>query len=109
MLLFFETIPESERTSLLTLYNVANSAALAVGSLIGAALLQTVGISIAGYLTVFGCSTLLRLLTMVLLRRIPVTNVMSAAVPVRPLSVRSSGESLDAPILPGLPDQTSDE
>lgn len=109
VLLFFETIPETERTSLLTLYNVANSAALAVGSLIGAALLQTVGISVAGYLTVFGCSTLLRLLTMVLLRRIPPTNVMSAAVPVRPLSVRSSGESLDAPILPGLPDQTSDE
>ena len=28
VLLFFETIPEAERTSLLTLYNVANSAAL---------------------------------------------------------------------------------
>ncbi len=109
VLLFFETIPESERTSLLTLYNVANSAALAVGSLIGAALLQTVGISVTGYLTVFAASTLLRLVTMVLLRRIPTTNVLSAAVPVRPLSVRSSGESLGAPILPGLPDQTSEE
>ena len=105
MLLFFETIPESERTSLLTLYNVANSVALATGSLIGAALLQCVGISVAGYLTVFVASTLLRLSTMFLLRRIPKTTVLSAAVPVRPLSVRSSGESLDAPILPGLPDQ----
>ena len=106
VLLFFETIPENERTSLLTLYNVANSIALAVGSLIGAGLLKWVGISVAGYLTVFAASTLLRLLTMLLLRRIPTTTVMSAAVPVRPLSVRTSGESLDAPILPGLPDQT---
>ena len=109
VLLFFETIPESERTSLLTLYNVANSVALAAGSLIGAGLLQWVGISVAGYLTVFAASTVLRLLTMLLLRRIPTTTVLSAAVPVRPLSVRSSGESLDAPILSGLPDQTTDE
>ncbi len=109
VLLFFETIPESERTSLLTLYNVANSVALAAGSLLGAGLLKWVGISVTGYLTVFAASTLLRLLTMLLLRRIPTTTVMSAAVPMRPLSVRSSGESLDAPTLPGLPDQTTDE
>ena len=108
VLLFFETIPENERTSLLTLYNVANSIALAVGSLIGAGLLKWVGVSVTGYLAVFAASTLLRLLTMFLLRRIPTTTVMSAAVPVRPLSVRSSGESLDAPILPGLPDQTDE-
>lgn len=106
VLLFFETIPENERTSLLTLYNVANSIALAAGSLIGAGLLKWVGISVAGYLTVFAASTLLRLLTMFLLRRMPTTTVLSAAVPVRPLSVRTSAESLDAPILPGLPDQT---
>ena len=106
VLLFFETIPEAERTSLLTLYNVANSAALAAGSLIGAGLLNWTGISVTGYLIVFAASTMLRLMTMLLLRRIPATTVMSAAVPVRPLSVRSSGESLDAPILSGLPDQT---
>ena len=106
VLLFFETIPEAERTSLLTLYNLANSIALAAGSLIGAGLLKWVGISVEGYLAVFAASTLLRLLTMLLLRRIPTTTVMSAAVPVRPLSVRPSAESLDAPILPGLPDQT---
>ena len=77
-----------------------------MGSLIGAGLLKWAGISVAGYLIVFAASTVLRLLTMLLLRRIPTTTVLSAAVPVRPLSVRSSGESLDAPILPGLPDQT---
>ena len=106
VLLFFETIPENERTSLLTIYNVANSMALTAGSLIGAGLLKWVGIGVAGYLTVFAASTLLRLLTMLLLRRIPSSTDLSAAVPVRPLGVRSSGESLNAPILPGLHDQT---
>jgi len=105
VLLFFETIPEGERTSLLTLYNVANSVALAVGSLIGAVILNGLGISATSYLWVFGASTFFRGLTLVLLRRIPKTSVESAEVPMRPLSIRSSGESLDAPVLSGLPDQ----
>lgn len=106
VLLFFETIPESERTSLLTLYNVANSVALAIGSFIGAAILNGLGLSLNSYLWVFAASTLFRGFTLVLLRRIPMTSVESAEVPMRPLSIRSSGESLDAPVLPGLPDQT---
>lgn len=106
VLLFFETIPESERTSLLTLYNVANSVALAVGSIIGAAILNTLGVTTTSYLWVFAASTLFRGLTLFLLRRIPMTSVESAEVPMRPLSVRSSGESFDAPVLSGLPDQT---
>lgn len=109
VLLFFETIHESERTSLLTLYNVANSAALATGSLIGAAILKGVGVSITGYLWVFAASTMLRLLALLLLRRVPDTIVLSDMVPVRPMSVRASGDSLDSPILSGLPDQVNEE
>lgn len=108
VLLFFEAIPESERTSLLTLYNVANSAALAIGSLIGAAILKGVGVTIAGYLCVFAGSTALRLLALLLLRRVPATIVLSNNVPVRTLSVRAAGESLDSPILSGLPDQVNE-
>ena len=109
VLLFFEAIHETERTSLLTLYNVANSVALAIGSLIGAAILQTVGVSIMGYLWVFGASTLIRTLALLLLRRVPATIVLSDNVPLRMLSVRASSESLDSPILSGLPDQVNDE
>jgi MFS family permease len=105
VLLIFETIPESERTSLLTLYNLANSIALAAGSLIGAAILKGVGVGVVGYLSVFAASTVLRTATLLLLKRVPATFVTSDAVAVRPLSVRASGESLDVPILPGLPDQ----
>lgn len=108
VLLFFEAIHESERTSLLTLYNVANSAALAVGSLIGAAILQGVGVSITGYLCVFAGSTIIRALALTLLSRVPATVVMSDNVPVRSLSVRASGETLDSPILSGLPDQVNE-
>ena len=108
VLLFFEAIDESERTSLLTLYNVANSAALAGGSLIGAAILKWVGVSVTGYLCVFGVSTILRALALLLLRRVPPTVVLSDNVPVRSLSVRATGESLDSPILSGLPDQVND-
>lgn len=71
VLLFIETIPEFERTSLLTLYNVANSLGLAVGFVIGAIILNVVGISIVAYLWVFGASTIVRLLTLALLRRVP--------------------------------------
>lgn len=109
VLLFFETIHESERTSLLTLYNVANSAALAFGSLIGAAILKGVGVSVTAYLYVFAASTILRSLALLLLKRVPETIVLSDNVPVRPLSVRASGDSLDSPILSGLPDQVNEE
>jgi len=105
VLLFFEAIHESERTSLLTLYNVANSAALAAGSLIGATILKSVGGSITGYLCVFAGSTIIRTLALLLLRRVPATVVLSDNVPVRSLSV---GQSMDSPILSGLPDQVND-
>ena len=85
VLLFFETIPESERTSLLTLYNVANSIALALGSLIGAVILNGLGISATSYLWVFGASTFFRGLTLFLLRRIPTPDNL-LDVPARPLA-----------------------
>jgi MFS family permease len=106
VLLFFETIDESERTSLLTLYNVANSVALAVGSLIGAVILNTVGLSITAYLWVFAASSLFRSFTLFLLRRVPVRVVEAAEVSMRPISIGSTGESMDLPVLSVLPDQT---
>ncbi len=42
-LLFFETMPAEERTSLLTTYNLAHAAATATGSLVGGAILLHMG------------------------------------------------------------------
>lgn len=108
VLLFFEAIPERERTSVLTLYNLCNAAAIVTGSLIGAGLLRWFGVTVEAYMAVFATSTLLRVATLPLLSRIPRTNVESAPLQLRPLSLRASSGSIDTPVLPALPDQTHD-
>jgi MFS family permease len=109
MLLFFETIPERQRTAVLTLYNVANSLALVFGSAIGATILSLGSVSPQAYLVAFGVSTALRALTVFWLYRLPKVDVASAATTIRPLTVRPSSGSLDEPMLTTLPDQQEDE
>jgi hypothetical protein len=109
MLLFFETIPERQRTAVLTLYNVANSLALVAGSAIGAAVLSAGGVSHAAYLWVFGVSTLLRFIGIFWLYRLPRLEVLAADTVIRPLTVRPSSGSLDEPMLSTLPDQHPDD
>jgi hypothetical protein len=75
VLLVMETIHESERTSLLTPYNVANnvanSVALAAGSLLATLILNGLGLNATSYTCLFAASTLFRGLMLVLLRRVP--------------------------------------
>lgn len=104
VLLFFETIPEAERTSLLTLYNVANSLALAIGSLIGAAILNVFGISATSYLLVFAASTIGRALTLFPLRRVPKFSLESIETEEAVVEVRSASVALEAPVHSGVPD-----
>lgn len=104
-LLFFETIPARERTGILTWYNLANSAALAGGSLLGGWLLDFLGVTQSAYLWVFAGSSILRGLTVLLLLRMPRTEVEASAMPIRPIGVQPSAGSFDSPILPAMPDQ----
>ncbi len=104
-LLFFETIPPRERTGILTWYNVANSAALAVGSLLGGGLLEALDVTPEAYLWVFAGSSLMRGLTVLLIFRMPRTEVEADSMPIRPIAVRPSAGSFDSPILPAMPDQ----
>jgi MFS family permease len=60
VLMFFEAIPRHERTSLVTLYNLSNSAAMVCGACVGAVVLQFFHESIAGYVLLFGMSSLSR-------------------------------------------------
>ena len=60
LLLFFETIPGSQRVALLTLFNLGNAAAIVGGSLLGGALLAALGDSTATYATLFILSSLAR-------------------------------------------------
>jgi MFS family permease len=66
-LMFFESIPRRERTSVLTFYNLTNSTAMVAGSLVGGAVLYALGASFNGYLMLFGLSSLGRLASLVLL------------------------------------------
>lgn len=97
-LMFFDSIPEEERTGVLTLYNFANSAALVVGSLLGGWVLKMLGPSHASYCLLFAMSSLGRAMTLPLLRRIPEVGAVPAPVPVpmglRPDAIRT--QAVDA-------------
>lgn len=107
-LLFFESIPEDERTSVLTIYNVLNTLAWMMGALIGAGLLILFESSFFAYLLVFAFSSLGRLLTLPLLARIPRLVVEADEMGVRTMAVRPGNASLDTPVLPSLPDRQLD-
>lgn len=99
VLMLFETIPDSQRTSVLTLFNLVNTAAIVGGSMIGAGLLHIMDVSRGGYLLLFAVSAAGRALTLPLLGRVsgvPITRVM---VRLRTLSVRPQAGSIDRPIL----------
>lgn len=67
-LMFFEAIPRRERTSVLTIYNFGNSAALLVGAAVGAVWLAYFRESYQAYLMLFVLSSVARLGSLVLLR-----------------------------------------
>jgi MFS family permease len=66
-LLTIELIRKEERTSVLTLFNLVNSLALAVGSVTGGVLLRHLGQDEHAYLTIFLVSTAGRVATVILL------------------------------------------
>jgi MFS family permease len=105
-LLFFESIEVEERTSVLTFYNLLNTAAWVGGALLGGLVLHFGGTGYNTYLLVFGLSSLGRLLALGLLARVTSFAVESAKMGVRTMAVRADAASLDAPILPSLPDTT---
>jgi MFS family permease len=105
LLMFFEAIPKQDRTGVLTFYNFGNAAALVLGSLIGAAILQACGEAYWGYLVLFGLSSVARFCTLPLLLRTPDRHVAIVQSPaLRVIAVRPDDGSVDRPILPSLAD-----
>jgi MFS family permease len=105
-LMFFESINDEERTSLLTLFNLLNTTALIVGALVGGAILSFMGASHTGYLLVFAASSIGRLLALSLLARVPAIEVEADRISVRTVAVRPNASSLDAPVLPSISSPT---
>lgn len=109
VLLFFDGLPKSQRTSLLTLYNVGNAAAMVVGGLLGAACLAWLGPTQDAYLTLFVLSSLARLATLGLLAAVPETAVSPPNQPLpatRTVAVRPSNGTVEQPILATVPEQS---
>lgn len=67
VLMFLEAIPKRERTSVLTLYNFGNAAAMVLGGLIGGTLLRALGEDYFAYMVLFAVSSLARGTTLVCL------------------------------------------
>jgi MFS family permease len=104
LLLFFETIPRHERTGVLTVFNFANAAAMAGGTLVGAALLGLLGEYRETYLLLFAVSAGVRMLPLAFLVRLPERVAAFAPIALRVLAVRPSSGSLDRPVLPSIPE-----
>jgi MFS family permease len=104
-LLFFESIAEEERTSVLTIYNLMNTTAWVAGSLVGGMLLLAFDMSFNGYLFIFAASSVGRFAALILLARVPRLIVDSEPMGMRTVAVRPGTASLNTPVLPSLPDQ----
>jgi len=106
---FFEGIPESDRASVLSVFNLANAAAIALGALLGAQLFTWLDGSAAGYAWLFAISSAGRLLTLALLRRTPAAASFPKGLRMRTLAVRPSGVAMQRPILASASSDTTAE
>jgi MFS family permease len=102
LLLFFETIPASERTSVLTLFNLASAIAIVVGTAAGAFVLAGVGVSRDGYYALFAISALARMAVVFALPRVRVPRFRPAPLATRSLAVGATSGSMDRPVLPSI-------
>ena len=94
-LLLLDHLKEEERTSLMGIHFLGNYSAMALGSLVGASLLRTLGEDAAAYHWVFILSTVARVATAVLLLRI-VRTQPEPGPPRTPLAQATDREALPA-------------
>lgn len=110
-LMFFESMPVAQRARMLTIYNLANTCAWCAGSIVGGAVLATLGPSMTSYWTIFAMSSSGRLMALLLLLRVD-----PVPLPTRPFQlawrvfgVRPSAGTMSTPVLatidpPRVPD-----
>ena len=106
LLSFFEHIPEHGRTSVLSVYNLANAGAIVLGSAVGAGVLALGGHGPGAYVALLSISTLARCLTLPMLRGIrDVVPATETPPPLRTLSVRPSTGGIQRPVVATLPEE----
>ncbi len=107
LLLLLEAIPRAKRLGVLTVFNVANGAAIAGGSLVGGALLAAFGSTAEAYATLFALSTIARAAPLVLLVKLPKDSLRRMLLATRPIALRPSVGALERPVLASLEAETA--
>lgn len=103
-LVFFEAIRKEERTSLLSIFNVASAGAMVLGAGLGGLLLHQLGQGHHAYMVVFAVSSVLRGLTVILLLRVARVPQVVVSLAMRIVAVRPSSGVIARPILPSVED-----
>jgi len=96
-LMFLESIPRQNRTTVLTYYNFGNSSAMMLGSLIGGVILWSLSESYFGYLVLFGLSSVARLITIIAFANAPEVPVVDES-PLPQLRVVSAEDEDEAEV-----------
>ena len=104
LLLFFETIPSDKRLTVLTLFHLANAAAIAFGSFIGGALLSVFAATAEAYVAIFAVSSVVRATSLLLLLKMPAVSLRMPFVATRTIAVRLSMGSIERPVLAQVKD-----
>ncbi len=102
LLVFFDAIPRKARIHVLTVFNVASATAIVTGSLLGAAMLSILGTGPATYMTLFLVSSAVRIVSLLLVVRLPRLRLRSTVLAVRPVALAPSVGPIDRPILSSL-------
>jgi MFS family permease len=102
LLVFFERIPKSKRLELLTIFNVGNAAAIALGALAGGAILALFESGRGGYHVLFALSTAARVAPLLLLVKMPRLTLRTRFMATRPIAVRPSMGTIERPVLASL-------
>jgi MFS family permease len=102
LLSFFEGIDRRERTSVLTLFNFANAAAIAVGSLVGGAFFRWLPADASVYASLFVASSAARAVALRLLYPVGTLRLPQAPVVLRTLALRPALGAIQRPIVASL-------
>jgi len=102
LLLLFDHIHESERTSVLTVFNLANAAAWVAGALLGGLLLKLLGADRAAYHVIFAVSCGARIIAIVFIAGLRRVEFRPRPLAMRVLGVRPNAGSISAPIVTSL-------
>jgi hypothetical protein len=108
MLSVFEGIDRRERTSVLTLYNFTNAAAIAGGSLLGGAFFRFLPEGAPVYVWLFVTSSAARAVALRMLRPLGTLRVPSARVVFRTLAIRPAQGAFQGPIIATLEPSEAD-